>query len=113
MKKKLDNRTRLEVLELALENMHNYNGYIGASIKFVLMRRRIVSSEEEMRQGAIFIASKYYPELIDYKPEDVGMHDLYGWFGTARLKENRAKREEVVNSLIARIKSLIDNDHER
>jgi hypothetical protein len=104
VEKKIDNKTRLKVLELALEDMYDYSGYICPAIQFALLRSGIVSPEEERNREAIFCTLEYFPEILDYKPKDVGMHKLYGWFGPVRLKENRDKRVEVMKDLIDEIK---------
>jgi hypothetical protein len=107
---KLDNQTRLEVLSEALKPVRD-GGLIMNSIYWQLRGRNIIPrSRLDCGHQAKSIVFEYFPELPKYKPKGAYPQDERGWFWDS-ASETAAWRVEVMELLIAKIKSLNDEEN--
>jgi hypothetical protein len=118
MKEKIDNKTRVEVLEAVLEATRIREWYLCCRIRFYLCRKLLAEQGlgNEAPPGIQLwndtdFVIPYFPELLKHKPEGVDLYSNSGWFGAPCEFDSPSagQRIRVLESLIEEIKLQYDS----
>ncbi|MDR1339205.1 MAG: hypothetical protein LBK58_04030 [Prevotellaceae bacterium] len=108
--KKLCNKARLAILDRVLESERHDGWYICCLIVYHLLQSGFSPSDSDWEMNDTDCALYHFPELLGYKPEEAPLYGMGGWFGSARTEENRQRRVEVLEGLIAEIEAQTEEE---